>query len=113
MIECKDINKCEYWYCNEYNKCLFLTLDHKTLKKLKVTKSGKKRSNRRITPSKRRQVYSKNDYRCVYCGATTGLTIDHIIPISKGGTNAHTNLQTMCFNCNGRKGDKIENKKDV
>lgn len=36
------------------------------------------------------------------------MTIDHIIPLSKGGKDSRFNLQTMCFECNVRKGNKIE-----
>lgn len=44
---------------------------------------------------------------CVACGATTGQTIDHIVPISKGGLHIMGNLQTLCRSCNCRKKDKI------
>lgn len=44
--------------------------------------------------------------KCAYCGYTRNLTIDHIIPKSKGGTDHPRNLQCLCRRCNERKADK-------
>ncbi len=41
---------------------------------------------------------------CRYCGASRDLTIDHVIPQSKGGQNTWNNLVTACMKCNQRKG---------
>jgi len=42
---------------------------------------------------------------CTYCGKTHDLTLDHIVPLARGGTNAVTNLRVLCRSCNGRKQD--------
>lgn len=52
----------------------------------------------------RREVLSCG--RCKKCGATEQLTVDHIIPISKGGTSELRNLQALCLSCNLKKGAK-------
>jgi len=48
---------------------------------------------------------------CSYCGspATRGndLTIDHIVPLSRGGTNRRENLTVACFRCNRAKSDGV------
>jgi 5-methylcytosine-specific restriction endonuclease McrA len=40
-------------------------------------------------------------------GAIVRMTIDHIIPLSKGGCNKRKNLQVLCNECNAKKSDKI------
>lgn len=44
--------------------------------------------------------------RCLSCGEQKPLTRDHVIPVSKGGTNTIDNLQPLCLSCNCSKGDK-------
>jgi 5-methylcytosine-specific restriction endonuclease McrA len=44
--------------------------------------------------------------RCLRCNATERITIDHIIPLSKGGSNTVDNLQPLCHSCNSSKGSK-------
>lgn len=46
--------------------------------------------------------------RCVYCGSpsTSGvLVVDHVFPVSRGGTDAEYNLAACCVPCNSEKGD--------
>jgi hypothetical protein len=56
----------------------------------------------------RTQVLKRDGHRCVRCGTTTDICIDHIIPRSKGGLDDLNNLQALCRSCNSRKGDRIE-----
>lgn len=57
--------------------------------------------------NKRKRVFERDNYMCVNCKTTEYLTIDHIIPLSKGGRNNINNLQTLCHDCNQKKADKI------
>ena len=43
---------------------------------------------------------------CRYCGAKSNLTIDHVVPLSKGGKWVWENLVTACGRCNGKKGSR-------
>ncbi len=56
----------------------------------------------------RYEVFERDGYTCQYCGAKAPdveLHIDHIVPVSKGGTNDMTNLVTACASCNLGKSD--------
>jgi 5-methylcytosine-specific restriction endonuclease McrA len=44
--------------------------------------------------------------RCAWCGATKRLTVDHIVPLNAGGSNALKNLQCLCKPCNLAKGSQ-------
>jgi len=46
-------------------------------------------------------------FRCAICRKETKLTKDHIIPLSKNGTDFITNIQPLCRNCNSRKWKKL------
>ena len=55
------------------------------------------------------EVFKRDNFTCQYCGVKAPevvLNVDHIEPISKGGTNDIYNLVTSCFECNNGKSDK-------
>lgn len=59
-------------------------------------------------PLSRRSLLSRDNYMCQYCGATDGqLTIDHVIPRSRGGKTEWTNVVAACVPCNRKKGNKL------
>jgi 5-methylcytosine-specific restriction endonuclease McrA len=58
---------------------------------------------RKIT---RRAVFARDSWTCQYCGSRTSLTVDHVIPRSKGGTSSWENIVASCAPCNRRKGDR-------
>jgi biotin operon repressor len=51
-------------------------------------------------------VFSRDGNQCVYCGSTARLSLDHVIPQSKGGAHTPDNLVTACKSCNCAKRDK-------
>lgn len=65
---------------------------------------GRSPKRRDVTPHLRKTVFERDAYRCRECGDHHDLVIDHIFPISRGGTNAVENLQTLCGKCNTVKG---------
>lgn len=69
----------------------------------------------------RKGVLARDSYVCIYCGIKPGmlmkgkiltkndLTVDHIIPKSRGGKDQWTNTACACYACNHRKGDRLPN----
>jgi len=53
----------------------------------------------------RENVFKRDNHECVYCGSCKNLTIDHVIPQSKGGKDSWDNLVTACRSCNAEKAD--------
>ena len=51
----------------------------------------------------RQKVKERWQYKCAYCGSGKNLTIDHIVPRSKGGTDFTKNVVCCCHNCNQSK----------
>ena len=65
-------------------------------------------SKRRCVPDVKKQNIKRRDKNiCLSCGSTERLTIDHIVPLARGGSNKQKNLQTLCHWCNALKGEKI------
>lgn len=60
----------------------------------------------KIPPVSRREVFRRDHNRCQYCGSTHQLTLDHVLPLSKGGPHSWENVVTACEPCNQRKGDR-------
>lgn len=54
-------------------------------------------------------VWIRDKGKCVYCGSTENLQLDHIIPFSKGGATTIENLQLLCQKCNVQKSNHIGN----
>ncbi len=54
----------------------------------------------------RRNIMKRDRYRCQYCRSTQSLTIDHVVPKTKGGTDTWENLVCACVRCNNKKGDR-------
>lgn len=67
-----------------------------------------------MTSKLRQRIKERDGFTCKQCGASVQkepnllLEIDHIIPVSKGGLTTEDNLQTLCWRCNRKKGNKID-----
>lgn len=71
----------------------------------RTPRPGPKRS---LSPSDKLRILRRDEFTCRGCGeAGTDLHVDHIIPVSKGGTDDDENLQALCVDCNQEKGDAM------
>lgn len=53
-----------------------------------------------------RRIRSAQNHRCAACKRKCALTVDHIVPLSKGGSNWPRNIQLLCLSCNAGKHDR-------
>ena len=71
-----------------------------------------------VAPVYRTQIFARDGYRCLLCGDLLAMrervphplapTIDHVVPLARGGWHAPDNVQAAHFLCNSRKSDRIE-----
>lgn len=97
---CGPLN-CEYWHCRTLKSCLLNRNKVKTVRLVVKRKVKSRGLNKRVS-----SVLKKQNPWCLFCGIDNNLTIDHIKPKSKGGTNDIENLQVLCKKCNEIKGSK-------
>ena len=67
---------------------------------------------RHEAPFTRRNLFLRDDHTCQYCGRrhpTQNLSIDHVIPRSRGGRTTWENCVIACVPCNARKGNRLLN----
>jgi 5-methylcytosine-specific restriction endonuclease McrA len=56
----------------------------------------------------RRVLFARDGWQCAYCGSSSNrLTLDHVVPRSRGGTSVWENVVASCAPCNHRKGDRL------
>lgn len=77
----------------------FYELEKKRMKHIRLA-GGPMQVSRRMKGI----VLSEGKNKCIYCGGIAH-TVDHIVPVSQGGTNARYNLAACCGTCNADKGD--------
>lgn len=56
-----------------------------------------------ISEKLRNDVFERDGNKCLKCGSISDLSVDHIIPFSRGGQTQYDNLQTLCMTCNRKK----------
>lgn len=94
-----DITSCQVWPIHSPSLVLYVP------ENIRLTFTGNERVWK-MPPVNRREVLKRDRHRCQYCGTTKDLTLDHLIPKSKGGLHAWDNVVTACQRCNSVKGDR-------
>ena len=94
----------------DYLPCLIFRKNYKVYKNIVIVglKWNGKNVKRRTTGFAKDFLGETKNPRCIYCNKKlneTNATIDHIVPISKGGNNCQVNLITCCINCNNERGN--------
>lgn len=79
-------------------------IEEELLKSPEMENSPKIKTKEYISAAVRWLVWERDNFTCRNCGKRKNLTIDHIIPESKGGQLKLSNLQTLCNSCNSKKG---------
>ena len=80
------------------------TLPHPMVIRLRTYVRVPRYTARKLT---RRAVFARDEYRCQYCGTSGRLTVDHVMPRSRGGRSAWDNIVTACAPCNLKKGNRL------
>jgi 5-methylcytosine-specific restriction endonuclease McrA len=98
---CEICGKPEYWgYAFEHNDCQGILFQRNRVY-TPLEKARQKFDNKRksLAPI----IHKRDGSYCRICGSTKNLTIDHIIPLAKNGSDDPSNLQILCKSCNSRK----------
>ena len=96
LEKCKEW--CRIWRSKNLDKCRMYSLERRA-----VTKNA----DGTFSWAEWEQIVRDFNGKCAHCGEETKLTIDHKIPLSKGGSNFIHNIQPLCRSCNSKKKDKI------
>ncbi|MCX5744443.1 MAG: HNH endonuclease, partial [Proteobacteria bacterium] len=76
----------------------------------KVEGSRMPKNRESLDTNHRWTILQRDDFACAFCGARPGnerLQVDHIIPVSRGGSDENENLVTSCDRCNNGKSNRI------
>ena len=99
------IEKISRLYSGVYKGARTVIRFDKVKKDLKFMLYDIKPTKRKPIPKAvREEVFKRDNYCCVKCGSTKNLEVDHKVSLANGGTNEMANLQTLCQDCNRRKG---------
>ena len=90
------IERC-FYECGKYEETKTFPIKIATIETIRIT----------IPEELRNEIYDRDGRKCVQCGATDNLCIDHVYPFVNGGKTERDNLQTLCRSCNSKKKDRI------
>lgn len=110
----EDPSKCPCDWCADYRRRVSVfALPAKERRKVARPQAApppppaKRPSPRRKSDPRKFRRIREEDQVCRYCLSAPAESVDHIIPVSRGGTNREENLVGCCLACNSAKGDRL------
>ncbi len=108
----KEVHKGRFYKISFEGEEILNFLNHRDIKVSAKNTLIKRNNNRKsISPKIRSKVLRRDHYTCNHCGKSIDdgakLEVDHIVPVSKGGTNDLNNLQVLCWECNHGKSNNF------
>ncbi|MEU3281590.1 HNH endonuclease [Streptomyces antibioticus] len=99
------------WYQLNRDKAIAATKRWAEANRERVALTSRLKKHRRraagvLTAAEWQLIVALHGRRCLACGSDGPLTIDHVVPVSKGGVNTAANVQPLCSTCNTSKGAK-------
>ena len=105
-----ECGECDKMHNNQYSYCS-IKCKKKAENRLRELKTRAKIKSAYVEPVNRVKVFNACNWHCVMCGINTprelmgtiepnSPTLDHIVPLSKGGKHSYANTQLLCRNCN-------------
>jgi hypothetical protein len=85
----------------------FILIAKNLIGNINKPKKNSSKPYRYISAEVRHKVWERDGGKCVKCGSRKDLEFDHIIPVSKGGSNSAKNIRLLCRKHNRKKSDKI------
>lgn len=75
--------------------------EHRNSTRVRRAQFGNKRDRLMLA------IIKRDGYCCAECGSTEDITVDHIVPLSREGSDELNNLRLLCRSCNSRKGNRL------
>jgi 5-methylcytosine-specific restriction endonuclease McrA len=90
--------ECRKWEEEKYER------DRQSIRPIRQNKNRQNYQKEKIPTDFRWAIFERDNFTCRHCGSRRNLSVDHIIPESKGGELTMENCQTLCKKCNSKKG---------
>lgn len=98
------------WYSNNSEKVIAKTrawnIKNPESKRISEQKRRSAKIGNGVFKISKKEILKIISSACVACGSYDKITMDHIIPLSRGGTHSIGNLQPLCFSCNASKNNR-------
>lgn len=90
----------------EQNRLWYANNPDKAAAKTSRRHARKRQAPGHFTAEEFAHLCESRGHCCTYCGAQTKMTVDHVVPLSRGGSNHIENIAPACLSCNSRKRDR-------